>query len=419
MRHPAVLRFALFIFLSALAARADVASLERSFAKPPDDAKFMVRWWWFGPAVTPAQLEREMKFMKAGGIGGFEVQPTYPLALDGEVPGLKNLKFMSPEFLDALKFTAAKAKELGLRFDLTLGSGWPYGGPMFPINEAAGRLRPQSVDVAAGQTSVPAPAVREGEKLFAAYVSTAAGAFQEIEIRDNAAQLPAGVATPTKVQFFIAGHTGMLVKRASFGAEGYVIDHYDPAVTDKFIKEIADPELKALGGNLPYAVFCDSLEVVGEDWTTNFFAEFQKRRGYDLRPLLPALTADIGAKTLDVRHDWGRTLTELFNERFLAPMQKWSQANHTRFRIQGYGTPPSNLSSYAYVDLAEGEGYQWKNFRDSRVASSANHLLGRPVTSSETWTWLHSPVFRATPLDIKADADLHFLQGINQLIAHG
>src|SRR4029453_2368157 len=38
---------------------------------------------------------------------------------------------------------------------------------------------------------------------------------------------------------------------------------------------------------------------------------------------------------------------------------------------------------------------------------------------SETWTWLHSPVFRGTPLDVKAEADIHFLQGINQLIGHG
>jgi len=41
------------------------------------------------------------------------------------------------------------------------------------------------------------------------------------------------------------------------------------------------------------------------------------------------------------------------------------------------------------------------------------------VTSSENLTWLHSPVFRATPLDMKAEADLHFLQGVNQLIGHG
>ena len=51
----------------------------------------------------------------------------------------------------------------------------------------------------------------------------------------------------------------------------------------------------------------------------------------------------------------------------------------------------------------------------TRWAASASHLYGKTITSSETWTWLHSPVFRATPLDMKAEADLHFLQGVNQL----
>ena len=68
---------------------ADIGQLQRDFEKPPDDARIMVRWWWFGPAVTKPGLEREMKIMKESGIGGFEVQPTYPLALDGELPGLK------------------------------------------------------------------------------------------------------------------------------------------------------------------------------------------------------------------------------------------------------------------------------------------------------------------------------------------
>ena len=46
----------------------------------PDDARIMVRWWWFGPAVTREGIERELKAMKAGGIGGVELQCTYPLA---------------------------------------------------------------------------------------------------------------------------------------------------------------------------------------------------------------------------------------------------------------------------------------------------------------------------------------------------
>ena len=43
------------------------AGLLRLFQNPPDDCRIMMRWWWFGPAVTKAELEREMKLMKEGG----------------------------------------------------------------------------------------------------------------------------------------------------------------------------------------------------------------------------------------------------------------------------------------------------------------------------------------------------------------
>ena len=50
-----------------------------------------------------------------------------------------------------LGVTAAKAKELGMRMDLTLGSGWPYGGPMFTAADGAKSLQTQMVTVPAGQ----------------------------------------------------------------------------------------------------------------------------------------------------------------------------------------------------------------------------------------------------------------------------
>lgn len=37
----------------------------------------MMRWWWFGPAVEKTELARELRAMKAGGIGGAEIQPVY------------------------------------------------------------------------------------------------------------------------------------------------------------------------------------------------------------------------------------------------------------------------------------------------------------------------------------------------------
>src|SRR4051812_8244988 len=109
------------------AAPASLADLQRGFERPPDDARMMMRWWWFGPSVVKPELEREMRQMKDGGIGGFEVQPVYALELDNSSKGFRNLPYLSDEFLDDLKFTAGKARDLGLRFDLTLGSGWPFG----------------------------------------------------------------------------------------------------------------------------------------------------------------------------------------------------------------------------------------------------------------------------------------------------
>ncbi len=47
--------------------------VRRSFENPPDDSRIMMRWWWFGPAVTKPELQREIEAMKAAGIGGFEV----------------------------------------------------------------------------------------------------------------------------------------------------------------------------------------------------------------------------------------------------------------------------------------------------------------------------------------------------------
>jgi glycosyl hydrolase family 106( putative alpha-L-rhamnosidase) len=403
-----------------------LAELRQLFQQPPDDSKIMMRWWWFGPAVTTRELEREMRLMKEGGIGGFEVQPVYPLVLDDASRGIKTLPFLSDEFIDALRFTSKKARELGLRLDLTIGSGWPYGGPQVPVAQAASRLRVERVKLGDNRRQVKIPAIGIGEKLIAVFLvpakeqtGEASGVREITDISDGTVRLPDNIDGSAEVQFYISSRTGQQVKRPAVGAEGFVLDHFDQAAVDGYLKHVGDRLLQAFETQPPYAIFCDSLEVYNADWTGDFLEEFRKRRGYDLKPYLPALVGDLGPQTSAVRRDWGATLTELLNERFLETMHRWSQRNRTLFRIQDYGVPAAVLSSNAYADLPEGEGFQWKTLSATRWASSASHLYGHPVTSSETWTWLHSPVFRATPLDLKAEADLHFLQGINQLIGHG
>jgi hypothetical protein len=270
------------------------------------------------------------------------------------------------------------------------------------------------------------PNLAPGEDLLAVFLAetngqniVSASLTELTEIHDGVVRLPDNLDTPHEVLFFISSRTGMQVKRPAVGAEGYVLNHLDVTATEHYLKNVADRLMQAFPSNPPYAVFCDSLEVYNQDWTKDFLEEFKRRRGYDLKPHLPALIADTGPKTLEIRRDWGKTLTELYNERFLVPLHDWARRNHTLLRVQNYGLPAVSLSGYANVDLPEGEGAQWKIVRGTRWASSASHIYGRPVTSSETWTWLHSPVFRATPLDMKAEADRHFLMGINQLVGHG
>ena len=404
-----------------------LSSLQRTFASPPEDARPMMRWWWFGPAVERAELARELRAMKAGGIGGVEIQPVYPLAPDDPQIGYRNEPFLSPEFLQNVSFAAATGEQLGMRVSITLGSGWPYGGAWVPVTESAGELRVVTTAVREGEHSVPIPAMEHGEKLLAAFVAPgdprgydSRKAQRVEEIRDGRLTLSEASSGPQTALFFISSRTGQQVKRPAVGAEGFVIDHFSATAVQDHLKNVAEPLLQAFGDHAPYSVFSDSLEVYGADWTPDLLAEFRARRGYDLAPHLPEIAAGTSEEAADVRYDWARTLAELINENYLSAINNWARAHRTKFRSQGYGIPAVTLSSNARVELPEGEGSQWHGpFSFTRWATSASHVYGRPITSSESWTWLHSPAFRATPLDMKAEADTFFLQGINQLMGHG
>src|SRR5678816_3771544 len=85
-----------FLLVVNLPARAqNITELQRGFERPPDDARIMMRWWWFGPSVTKSELEREMRLMKEGEVGGFEIQPVYPRLPDNPAAGIRNLPYLS------------------------------------------------------------------------------------------------------------------------------------------------------------------------------------------------------------------------------------------------------------------------------------------------------------------------------------
>ena len=302
-------------------ASGEINRLHEALAHPPDDCRIMMRWWWFGPSATKSELQRELEQMKAAGIGGVEIATLYPQALDDPQSGFHNYPFVSDEHLENLRFAVEEARRLGLRVDITLGSGWPLGGSHVPVTQAAGELRVTLAPIPAGARSVAVPALESGEQLIAAFIAQApAGnpdyAHARLLPLPVSARLEVGQSSKSHrvILFFISSRTGMMVKRAAQGASGFVLDHYDAEAIRNHLEAVGERLLSAFGDHPPYAVFSDSLEDYGSDWTPELLKEFRRRRGYDLTPLLPALVGDIGQETAAVRHDWGQTLTELANE---------------------------------------------------------------------------------------------------------
>ncbi len=404
----------------AAQAQTNLALLEKTFQTPPDNAKPMVRWWWFGPAVTKPEILREMQQMKAGGFGGFVIHFDYPLALNDPQTGFRNLPFLSTEMLQDMSYANQQAHALGLRAATALTSGWPYGGPNTPVTEAAAMIVQKVSAIAPGQESAALPWIGQGEKLLAVFGVDGSGKLKMLPLPSSDAariDVPAGTRS---VRWYIMSRTGQQVKRAAVDANGFVLDHFSRQAVADHLQNVGDKLASAFGNHPPDSVFSDSLEVFGADWTPHLLQEFHERRGYSLLPYLPDLfTAHPDAQALAVRHDWGLTLTELIDQNYLEQVNQWARAHHTHLRAQVYGPPAVSLSSNSLVDLPEGEGPQWRQFAYTRWATSAGHVYGRPIISSETFTWLHSPAFRATPLDVKAEADRFFLQGVNQIYCHG
>ncbi len=74
------------------------------------------------------------------------------------------------------------------------------------------------------------------------------------------------------------------------GSDGPVVDHYDAADVRTYMDKLAGALEAVLGGKLGdhiRALFCDSIELSGANITDDFFEEFRKRRGYDLKPFVP------------------------------------------------------------------------------------------------------------------------------------
>ncbi len=405
--HPGRAGFlALIIVGSVLTALRAQSDLALGFRNVPSDARLRMYWRVFGPAWTRPEIDRQLAIIKAVGLGGVTVYFLYPVALDDPGRGIVNERFGSPEFLRDFGYAARKAASLGLRFSVNGGTGWPYGGPTVTPYDAAQRLR--EVRVAAGKDPEEALRLAEGEHLVAAFVDG----------RDMTATVlnrrPTDRLTG-ELRAYISGPTGMQVKRASFGGEGAVLNHYDASRLTKWLETCVKPLLDAAPGKVE-GIGCDSLEVYHSNWTDDLPQEFKKRRGYDIIPHLPELFDDAAATSRGLRFDFWRTLAELTEERFTRTLGQWCDRHGVKLEMEPYGSPPNPMTAAANIAIPTGEHYEWKGFAVQRYVASMAHINGKPVIGAEAWTWAGLPNRLGDSLsDIKLVSDMTFLLGANDL----
>lgn len=341
------------LVLLTLAARADDPALQW-----PTPTREMRPWaynWWMGSAVDETNLTRELTRYAEAGLGGIHVIPIYG------VTGAESrvISYLSPRWMEILSFTVAAADQRDLGVDVTLGTGWCFGGPWITTNHA-------NVQTTNGVTFKPT----------------------------------------------------MKVKRAAPGGEGWMMNPLSPAAMDAHLRPFTDA-FAAYAGPRPRAVYHDSYEYRA-NWAPELPAAFAARRGY---PLTNEFDALFGTNRNDhvarVKSDYRETLSDLMIEDTWPRWSAWAKERGFLTRNEAHGAPANWLDLYALADMPETEMFHTdRNQLVSLFAASAAYHAGRTRVSAETGTWLKEH-FQETLGDLKELFDDLFLSGVNHLFYHG
>lgn len=336
------------------------------------------RWWWMGNSVTKEGITQHLEAFEEAGLGGVEIVPIY--GEKGDEPNF--IKYLSDEWVEMLLHTLREAERLNLGVDMTLGSGWPYGGPWITEEYAAKR---------------------------------ASALFPDGEL------------------------TGQRVKRAAPGAEGLVVDHLDPAAMRFFLARFDSLMSLIQKENLSLrAIFNDSYEVYGADCTRDFKNLLKERTGYDL-PENFLFKEEYDSIDLRYWQDYHLLINDLVRVTVGDVISTWCEEHKVLYRYQAHGAPSNLLDLYGDASIPETECFGSSKFNIPLVdydldfnedqfarphpliykfASSPAHILGKSLVSAETGTWL-ADHFKVSLSQVKPQIDELFVSGINHIFYHG
>lgn len=414
------------------------------------------RWWLMGSALDKENVAWNIEQYAKCGIGALEITPIYGV-LNNE---LNNIEFLSPKWMEILRFVLSEGKKHNIQIDMATGTGWPFGGPWVPLEESASKLlvvdtlihsskikklhleppKPLPIQID-DSTWIEEPDTLDDKRLLGIYAYRKSGGmgddFLRLEFDGKGRLQPVDrkkkiVKGDWRIIALWKKMGAMLVKRAAPGGTGFVVDHFNKQAVLNYLNHISDA-FKQTNTPFPHTFFNDSYEVSSSDYTPDLFPEFEKRRGYRLEDNIEKLIDG----DVKVMSDYRETLGDLILENFTQTWTAWAHEHGVITRNQAHGSPANLIDCYSAVDIPEIEGFGLTNFgikglrldtaytrkNDSdfsmlKYAPSAAHVNGKKLTSSETFTWL-TEHFRTSLSQMKPDLDLLFCAGVNNVYFHG
>ncbi len=175
-------------------------------------------------------------------------------------------------------------------------------------------------------------------------------------------------------------------------------------------------------GLKPCGVVMDSHETGSQNWTQHYAEEFSALQGYRIEPWLPALlgfVVDSKEKTEELLFRHRQTLSYLVTHRYFAVLDSMAHRSGVRLTAQAMGNAQhmicDNIAAKGAVTCPQGEF--WAKHKDAcydiKEASSAAHLYGKPIASSEAFT---DAKYSQKLSYLKTLADYAFSFQLNELV---
>jgi hypothetical protein len=243
---------------------------------------------------------------------------------------------------------------------------------------------------------------------------------------------PAGKWVVLRIGYSLTGHQN---SPASPEATGLEVDKLNRAYVKTYFDHYLDLYKDATGGlmgkrGLQY-IITDSWEAGAANWTDQMMAEFAKRRSYDMKPWLPALTGRVveSAEATDrFLWDFRKTLCEMVAEYHYDQltgilkdrgMARYTESHESGRAFIGDGMDVKRNAAVPMSAMWTAQpGRTSAQFdADIRESASVAHIYGQNLVAAESLT-AGAGAWTFSPETLKPTADREMSMGLNRFVIH-